>query len=237
MHPDYDPPFIPVASAPKMLRFASPVVRDDGVRGFVIEPPKGQRTTALVLWLETDPAPDNDSVYDGPVWTAADSIHLDLSDRTGLTHALWWLSDEIFAGRTRYLHLGNAVSWSPRGPCANIRAAARGWDRIPGWTLTDESVDEVWSFDARWPDDTDKDDRGTLVPELVGLPAPNDWTSDAPVHPEAALRMADLEALRRVLMHRLVNVYGYKAHDELYEDDPTMDDEPPEYFVPSIGGR
>ena len=92
MHPAYDPPLIPVASAPKMLRFASPVVRDDGVRGVVIEPPKGQRTASLVLWLEVGQAPDNGSVDDGPVWTAADSIHLDLSDRTGLTHALWWLS-------------------------------------------------------------------------------------------------------------------------------------------------
>lgn len=237
MHPAYDPPLIPVAPAPKMLRFASPVVRDDGVRGVVIEPPKGQRTASLVLWLEVGQAPDNGSVDDGPVWTAADSIHLDLSDRTGLTHALWWLSEEIFAGRSRHLHLGNAVSWAPRGPCGNIRAAAKGWDRIPGWTLTDESVDEVWSFDARWPEDVDKDDRGTLVSELVGLPAPNDWTSDAPVHPEAALRLTDLEALRRVLLHRLVNVYGHKAHDELYEDDPTIDDEPPEYFVPSTGGR
>jgi hypothetical protein len=226
----YDPPFIPVAPAPRILRFASPVIRTDGVRGVVIEPPKGQQTFSLVLWFY-----GGEEGHDGPVRAAADSLYLDLSDRTGVQHALWWFSDELFAGRTQHPHLGCGVSWAPRWPCGNIRAAARGWDSIPGWALTVDDVDEVWSFDARWPDDVEKDDRGTLVPELAGLPAPNDWKADEKIHTEVGMRLVDIEALRRVLMHRLVNVYGYKAHDELYEDDPTMDDESPEYLVPSGG--
>jgi len=229
MQSELDFPGIPVSPCPKILRACSPVLREDGVRGVVLEAPKGQRTFSLVLWFYGD-----EEGRDGPVWTAAESLYLDLSDRTGVQHALWWLSDELFADRTRHPHLGCGVSWAPRGPCGNIRNTARGWDSIPGWTLTVESVDEVWSFDARWPEDVDKDERGTLVTELAGLPAPNDWRADEKIHTEVGMRLVDIEALRRVIVHRLVNVYGYKDPEELYEDDPTIADPPPEFFIPSV---